>query len=100
MKQRQKTIVVLVNFFLLFIAVFTAELYPSDIGPENGALVIVGGAMQDPAILERFMELAGGPEAPVVIIPTAGGADHYDQSWRGIRQFEIQPIKGYETKKK
>jgi len=45
MKQRQKTIVVLVNFFLLFIAVFTAELYPSVIGPENGALVIVGGAM-------------------------------------------------------
>lgn len=78
----------LVSFFLLFITVFTAKLYPSDIGPENGALVIVGGAMQDPAILERFMELAGGPEAPVVIIPTAGGADHYDQSWRGMRPFE------------
>lgn len=78
----------IVSAFLLFTTVFTAKLTPSDIGPENGALVIVGGAMQDPAILERFMELAGGPEAPVVIIPTAGGADHYDQSWRGMRQFE------------
>jgi len=88
MYRRRNALIFLVSAFLLFITVFTAKLYPSDIGPENGALVIVGGAMQDPAILERFMELAGGPEAPVVIIPTAGGADHYDQSWRGIRQFE------------
>jgi len=88
MCQRRNALMLLVSVFLLFTAVFTAELYPSDIGPENGALVIVGGAMQDPAILERFMELAGGPEAPVVIIPTAGGADYYDQSWRGMRPFE------------
>ena len=32
-----------------------------DIGPTNGTLVIVGGALQDPAIWERFVELAGGP---------------------------------------
>ena len=28
--------------------------------------------MQDPAIVKRFIDLAGGPEAPIVIIPTAG----------------------------
>ena len=62
-------------------------LNSADIGPDNGYLVIVGGTMKDPAILEEFMKLAGGPEAPVVVIPTAGGGDRYDQSWRGMRQF-------------
>jgi len=42
------------------------------IGPENGSLVIVGGSLTDSSIYARFRELAGGPDAPVVIIPTAG----------------------------
>ena len=41
-------------------------------GPDKGTLVIVGGNMQDPAIVKRFIDLAGGPDAPIVIIPTAG----------------------------
>jgi cyanophycinase len=57
------------------------------VGPAKGSLVIVGGAMRDPAILKRFMELAGGPDAPLVIIPTAGEDDHYDLSWSGVGQF-------------
>ncbi|HZD03977.1 MAG TPA: hypothetical protein VE173_03640, partial [Longimicrobiales bacterium] len=32
------------------------------IGPPSGALVIVGGAMRDTAIVRRFIELAGGPD--------------------------------------
>ncbi len=56
-----------------------------EIGPTNGTLVIVGGALQDPAIWERFVELAGGPDAPIVVIPTAGGAEHYDQYYPGLR---------------
>ncbi|MDT8400835.1 MAG: cyanophycinase [Bacteroidales bacterium] len=43
-------------------------------GPEKGSLVIVGGAMRDTAIIDRFIELAGGPDAPIVVIPTASGA--------------------------
>ena len=58
-----------------------------DVGPSRGALVIVGGAMKDPAIMERFIELAGGPEAPIVIIPTAGAGDHYDQYYPGARRW-------------
>lgn len=57
------------------------------IGPEKGTLVIVGGAMQDPAIVKRFIDLAGGPEAPIVIIPTAGEADDYDEYWSGLKQW-------------
>jgi len=43
-------------------------------GPEKGSLVIVGGAMRDTSIIDRFIELAGGPDAPIVVIPTASGA--------------------------
>ena len=57
------------------------------VGPARGALVLVGGAMRDPAIVERFIELAGGPEAPIVVIPTAGGAEHYDRYYPGLRAF-------------
>ncbi len=44
--------------------------------------------MRDQAIVERFLDLAGGPDAPIVVIPTAGGADEYDQYWRGLKQFK------------
>jgi cyanophycinase-like exopeptidase len=64
-----------------------------DIGPEKGALVIVGGAMQDPAIMARFIQLAGGPEAPVVVIPTAGARKEYDEYWQGLRPFREAGIK-------
>jgi cyanophycinase len=49
------------------------------VGPERGSLVVVGGAMQDPAIVQRFIELAGGPHAPIVVVPTAGGGEEYDE---------------------
>jgi cyanophycinase len=58
-----------------------------EVGPSSGALVIVGGAMRDPAIVNRFMQLAGGPDAPIVVIPTAGGAETYDESFGGLRPF-------------
>ncbi|MFC2158768.1 cyanophycinase [Acidobacteriota bacterium] len=59
----------------------------SEVGPERGSLVIVGGAMKDPVILERFLQLAGGPEAPIVVFPTAGGGENYDQYWGGLQGF-------------
>ena len=40
-------------------------------GPEKGSLVIVGGSMKDTRIVDRFIELAGGVDAPIVVIPTA-----------------------------
>ncbi len=64
-----------------------------EIGPPTGALVAVGGAMKDPAILARFLELAGGPEAPIVVIPTAGTSDPYDQYWSGLEPFRAAGAK-------
>lgn len=60
--------------------------YESTNGPENGSLVVVGGSMRDPAIFGRFMELAGGWEANIVVVPTAGGdslSDEYLERVRG-----------------
>ncbi len=73
---------------LFLIALVTTGISAQEVGPPNGALVIVGGAMRDQAIVERFLNLAGGPDAPIVVIPTAGGGDEYDQYWGGLRQFK------------
>ncbi len=63
------------------------RLGAQEVGPANGSLVVVGGAMRDPDIVRRFVDLAGGPDAPIVVIPTAGGAAEYDRFYPGLRQF-------------
>ena len=60
---------------------------PTLVGPENGSLVIVGGAMRSAEIYERFLELAGGPDAHIVMIPTAGGAEEYDEYYQGLNSW-------------
>jgi len=43
-------------------------------GPPKGTLVIVGGGNTDgTGIVEKFIELAGGPAKKFIIVPTAGG---------------------------
>lgn len=58
-----------------------------EVGPENGTLVIVGGALRDDAIRQEFLNLAGGPDARIVVIPTAGGGTDYDQLYPGLRAW-------------
>lgn len=60
----------------------------SQFGPSDGALVIVGGAMRDPAIRQRFIELAGGSDAPIVVIPTAGGGSEYNEWNSGLQGWK------------
>jgi cyanophycinase len=76
----------IILLFILFIIVVGPQA--QEIGPARGSLVIVGGSMRDPAIIKRFLDLAGGHDVPIVVIPTAGGGDDYDQYWRGLRQFK------------
>lgn len=38
-----------------------------------GDLVLIGGGSKPPAVLRHFVRLAGGPDAPLVILPTASG---------------------------
>lgn len=78
----------MVRITALALFVFVAvPAYAQKVGPANGSLVIVGGAMQDPAIFTRFITLAGGPDAPIVVIPTAGDAETYSSTWSGLRIF-------------
>jgi cyanophycinase len=54
------------------ILLLAMSLYGGEYGPEQGSLVIVGGGAIGPEIWQRFMALAGGPDAPIVYVPTAG----------------------------
>lgn len=64
---------------------FSQETFTT--GPEKGSLVVVGGGRMDDAIVEKFIELAGGLDAPIVVIPTAGGANSYTENSGGARAF-------------
>lgn len=71
----------LLLFFFLGINPTTqdfAALQAQTTGPEKGSLVVVGGGGAGDEILQKFIELAGGPEAALVVIPTAGGREEYD----------------------
>jgi cyanophycinase len=58
-------------------------------GPARGTLVIVGGgATEGTGIVEKFIELAGGPEATFVIVPTAGGNRNADGSLHEYKEEE------------
>jgi len=77
---------VLVVFTLVALPALQAA--PLVKGPEHGALVIVGGGRVGPEILTRFFDLAGGRGAPLVVIPTAAGADSYPDDWPGLKMFK------------
>jgi cyanophycinase len=51
-------------------------------------LVIVGGGKVGPEILTRMFDLGGGRHAPLVVIPTASGADTYPEDWSGLKMFK------------
>jgi cyanophycinase len=57
-------------------------------GPEHGALVIVGGGKVGADILGRLFDLAGGKDAPLVVIPTANGQDDVPPDWPGTKMFK------------
>lgn len=77
-------IIFLAFVFTLFIPLFTLHtLQAQEIGPKNGSLVIVGGGQLSDEVLQRFIDLAGGPQARIVIIPTAGGGDDYGVAYEG-----------------
>lgn len=55
----------------------------TEYGPPKGTLVIVGGNMaRTSSIYDKFIQLAGGPDAKFVIVPTAGGNRNPDGTLR------------------
>lgn len=51
----------------------------------RGALVIAGGGALGEDVLGRFVQLAGGPAAPFVVIPTASDAVTFDANCKGVK---------------
>lgn len=60
-----------------------APAYAEPTPPEKGTLVIAGGGQLGEDVVGAFLTLAGGKDAPIVIIPTAGGAPTYAADWAG-----------------
>ncbi len=80
-----KTILIKITIFLTLIIPHisysqTGTNEKVQIGPKNGYLVIAGGGGQCDSIIKRFIDLAGGPDASIVVIPTAGGREKYDMN--------------------
>ena len=51
------------------------------IGPENGALLIVGGGRMTDELWDKFKELMGGADKHLVVIPTAISSEDYDDAF-------------------
>jgi len=63
------------------------------VGPPNGSVVVVGGGAIGIDILAKFIELAGGPDALIIDVPTSGGAATYTQDAPGARAFRAAGAK-------
>lgn len=70
---------------LAFLIAISLPLSSQTTGPENGHLIIAGGALRDTAVFNQFIELAGGKgKAHIVVIPTAGGYDVNEKRIEGL----------------
>ena len=55
------------------------------VGPAHGTVIVVGGGSMGPEIYNRFIDAAGGPNALIIDVPTAGGDSVYTQNAPGTR---------------
>src|SRR6185295_9123183 len=63
------------------------------VGPARGTVIVVGGGGMGPEIYSRFIEAAGGPDALIIDVPNAGGADSYGQDAAGTRGWKAAGAK-------
>ena len=69
----------------------------------RGHLVLNGGGSKPRAVMELFVELAGGPEAPIVVFPTASGepdtGEYYQQLFEdeyGCTEVSVAEVRSSE----
>jgi cyanophycinase len=62
---------------------------PERINPDGikGSLVICGGGRLPDSVRDKFIELVGGKEARLVVIPTAGEEDSIDEDAREVAEI-------------
>lgn len=73
-------------FKLFLILGLVSQWCSAQVGPARGTLLLTGGgpAPADDILMKRFVDLVGGPNEPIVVIPTANGAASYDQTYQGL----------------
>lgn len=69
----------ILNFLPLSCQVANSQKYSS--GPPNGTLIIIGGGEINEALNRKIMEISGGLQIPIVVIPTADGRENYDENF-------------------
>jgi len=67
------------------------------VGPPRGAVIAAGGGKLDPQIYRRFVELAGGSEARIVLIPTAGTEYGGHDGWTAIEELRQAGVDNLEV---
>lgn len=58
------------------------------VGPPRGTVIVVGGGAIGPEIYAEFIKAAGGPNALIIDVPTAGGDTVYGQDAAGARGWK------------
>jgi cyanophycinase len=58
------------------------------VGPAHGTVMVVGGGAMGPELYSRFIAAAGGPDALIIDVPTAGGDSVYNQNAPGTRGWK------------
>lgn len=66
------------------------------VGPPRGAIIAAGGGKLDPVTYRRFVELAGGENARVVLIPTAGAEYGSHDGWTAIEELKAAGVQRLE----
>ncbi len=57
--------------------------------PLPGHLVLIGGGEKPPAAMAKFIELAGGKDAPIVVVPTASAEPDTPAYYRDLFMKEL-----------
>lgn len=50
-------------------------------GPGKGTLIIIGGGEISESLNRKIIEISGGLQIPIVVIPTADGRENYDENF-------------------
>jgi cyanophycinase len=58
------------------------------VGPPRGTVIVVGGGGMGPEVYSEFIKAAGGPNALIIDVPTAGGDTVYKQDAPGTRGWK------------
>ena len=73
---------------------------PPSADAPKGHLVLIGGGEKPALVMKKFVELSGGPSAPIVVVPTASEdpdiAPYYTKLFReehGVKDVVVLPIK-------